>query len=122
LEKDVDRLQRDIVEQDATNKDQWSQINHLEKIIEDLVDRVAKTEDKANYAEATTQRATRSNSSLEHPNVVEHALKTLDKKTDTLDQRIAEVEQTVEQLNTVSTQPTNPEMDKLQTHIDSVEK
>jgi uncharacterized protein Yka (UPF0111/DUF47 family) len=24
LEKDIDRLQRDIVEQDATNKDQWS--------------------------------------------------------------------------------------------------
>jgi hypothetical protein len=24
MEKDIDRLQRDIVEQDATNKDQWS--------------------------------------------------------------------------------------------------
>ena len=110
------------MEQDATNKDQWSQINHLEKIIEDLVDRVTKAEDKANYAEATTQRVTRSTSSPEHPNVMENALKMLDTKTNTLDQRIAEVEQTVEQLTTVSTQPTNPEVDKLQTHIDSVEK
>jgi hypothetical protein len=39
----------------------------MEKIIEDLVDRITKAEDKANYAERaeeTTLRATRSNSSL----------------------------------------------------------
>ena len=60
LENDVQQLQRDILDQDAINKEQQSRISHLEKVIEDLVDRVTKQEDRANQETTSTQRATRS--------------------------------------------------------------
>ena len=60
LENDVQQLQRDILDQDATNKEQQSRISHLEKVIEDLVDRVTKAVDRANQEATFTQRATRS--------------------------------------------------------------
>jgi hypothetical protein len=48
LENDVQQLQRDILDQDAIKQEQQSRISHLEKVIEDLVDRVTKQEDRAN--------------------------------------------------------------------------
>jgi archaellum component FlaC len=75
MEEDINRLQRDTIEQDTVNQDQKARIDHLEKIIEDLVDRVTKAEDKANLAEASTQRATRSTTSQQQPTHLETTLK-----------------------------------------------
>ena len=75
MEEDINRLQRDAIEQETVNQDQKARIDHLEKIIEDLVDRITKAEDKANLAEASTQRATRSTSSQQQPTYLETTLK-----------------------------------------------
>jgi hypothetical protein len=48
------QLQKDIIDQDILNKDQEAKLDHLEKVIEDLVDRITKMEDKANKEETTT--------------------------------------------------------------------
>jgi sensor histidine kinase YesM len=52
----------------------------MEKVIEDLVDRITKTEDKANQEEKTAQRATRSTSSLQQTQV-EATIKKLTSQT-----------------------------------------
>ena len=54
LENNVQQLQRDVLDQDATNKEQQSRISHLEKVIEDLIDRITKTEDRANQETTST--------------------------------------------------------------------
>ena len=54
LENNVKQLQRDVLDQDATNKEQQSRISHLEKVIEDLIDRITKTEDRANQETTST--------------------------------------------------------------------
>jgi hypothetical protein len=51
---DILQLQKDMVDQDCLNKEQEAKINHLEKVIEDLVDRITRMEDKANKEDATT--------------------------------------------------------------------
>jgi hypothetical protein len=38
----VQQLQRDILDQDAVNKEQQSRLSHLEKVVEDLIDRMAR--------------------------------------------------------------------------------
>ena len=63
MDDEIIQLQRDILDQDATNKEQRQKIDHLEKVIEDLIDRIAQAEDKATQEEKTTQRAKRSTSS-----------------------------------------------------------
>jgi hypothetical protein len=47
----------------------------LEKVIEDLVDRVTKAEDKANQEEKSTLRATRSTSAQQQQHQLEATLK-----------------------------------------------
>ena len=47
VDKEITQLQKDMVEQDMINKEQHDRITHLEKIIEDLVGRIATIEDKA---------------------------------------------------------------------------
>ena len=47
------------MDQDVINKDQKSRIQHLEKIIEDLVARITKQEDRINVEIASSQRITR---------------------------------------------------------------
>ena len=47
VDKEITQLQKDMVEQDMINKEQHDRITHLEKIIEDLVGRITKIEDKA---------------------------------------------------------------------------
>jgi hypothetical protein len=42
LENNVQQLQRDILDQDAVNKEQQSRLSHLEKVVEDLIDRMAR--------------------------------------------------------------------------------
>jgi predicted nucleic acid-binding Zn-ribbon protein len=45
LDSDITRLQNDIVEQNDVNNTQQNRIDHLEKVVEDLVDRIMKIED-----------------------------------------------------------------------------
>jgi chromosome segregation ATPase len=104
MDDEIIQLQRDILDQDATNKELRQKIDHLEKVIEDLIDRIAKAEDKATQEDKTTQRATRSTSSQQHDQI-EATLKAMEQQTKKLDKHVEEVESIVEQLNDTSTQP-----------------
>ena len=96
MEKDIEQLQRDILDQDATKKEQRSKISHLEKVIEDLIDRVTKAEDRANITETSTQRATRSNASQQQLGQLESTLKTQGKTLKQMEERLEETELIVE--------------------------
>ncbi len=48
MNEDITKLQNDIVDQNDINHTQQNRIDHLEKVVEDLIDRIAKMEDKAN--------------------------------------------------------------------------
>ena len=48
MDGDITKLQDDIVEQNDINNTQQNRIDHLEKVVEDLVDRITKMEDKTN--------------------------------------------------------------------------
>ena len=48
LNEDITKLQNDIVDQNEINNTQQNKIDHLEKVVEDLVDRITKMEDKMN--------------------------------------------------------------------------
>ena len=56
LNDDITKLQDDIVEQNDLNNTQQNRIDHLEKMVEDLVDRITKMEDKANTQEPSNQK------------------------------------------------------------------
>jgi cell division protein FtsB len=57
---DITQLQKDILDQDRYNKEQQEKIEHLEKLVEDLLDRVVKAEEKARSEDTTKQKTTRS--------------------------------------------------------------
>jgi hypothetical protein len=86
------------------------------------VDRITKAEDKANLAEASTQRATRSTSSQPQLTLTANTQQTWETKTTQLEKRIAKVEFLTEQFNILSAEPANPATNKLQEKIDNVEK
>ena len=48
MNEDITKLQDDIVDQNDLNNTQQNKIDHLEKMVEDLVDRITKMEDKTN--------------------------------------------------------------------------
>ena len=48
MNEDITKLQNDIVDQNEINNTQQNRIDHLEKVVEDLVDRITKMEDKTN--------------------------------------------------------------------------
>jgi archaellum component FlaC len=48
MDGDITKLQEDIAEQNDINNTQQNRIDHLEKVVEDLVDRITKMEDKTN--------------------------------------------------------------------------
>jgi hypothetical protein len=48
MNEDLTKLQNDIVDQNDINHTQQNRIDHLEKVVEDLIDRIAKMEDRAN--------------------------------------------------------------------------
>jgi uncharacterized protein YggE len=48
MDGDISQLQTDTVEQNDLNNVQQNKITHLEKLVEDLLDRVVKAEDRAN--------------------------------------------------------------------------
>ena len=45
-DNDITQLQKDILDQDIYNKEQQQKIKHLEKLVEDLIDRVGKAEEQ----------------------------------------------------------------------------
>jgi chemotaxis response regulator CheB len=59
-DNDITQLQKDILDQDMYNKEQQEKIEHLEKLVEDLTDKVGKAEEQRKSENATTQRTTRS--------------------------------------------------------------
>ena len=54
LDSDITKLQDDIVEQNDVNNTQQNRIDHLEKVVEDLMDRIIAMEDKANKQETSS--------------------------------------------------------------------
>jgi ubiquinone biosynthesis protein UbiJ len=48
MNEDITKLQNDIVDQNEINNTQQNRIDHLEKMVEDLVDRIMKMEDTKN--------------------------------------------------------------------------
>ena len=48
MDGDITKLQEDIIEQNDVNHTQQNKIEHLEKLVEDLIDRIKVLEDKAN--------------------------------------------------------------------------
>jgi predicted RNase H-like nuclease (RuvC/YqgF family) len=99
------QLQKDIVDQDILNKDQEAKIDHLEKVIEDLVDRISKMEDKANMEENTNQRETRSKAAPPQKQPIDTKIQAMEKQHKDMEEHLQEVEGIVEQLNDTSTQP-----------------
>jgi hypothetical protein len=67
-------------------------IEHLEKLVEDLLDRVVKAEEKAKSEDATKQRTTRSAVAPQSDKQLTNAIQALEKKTKGLDVRLEEVE------------------------------
>ncbi len=94
-----------MVDQDCLNKEQEAKINHLEKVIEDLVDRITRMEDKANKEDTTTQRETRSKAAPPQKQPLDTKIQALEKQYTDIEERLQEVEGIVEQLNDTSTQP-----------------
>jgi hypothetical protein len=60
LAEAIKNLQSDIIEQDSVNKTQQAKIEHYERIMADLIGRVAALEDKDNTEEQSNKRTTRS--------------------------------------------------------------
>jgi hypothetical protein len=56
MDSDITKLQNDIVEQNDVNHTQENRIDHLEKVVEDLVDRITRMEDKKNTPESSSQK------------------------------------------------------------------
>jgi hypothetical protein len=48
MEEEITVLQQDAMDQDTVDKEQQRKIDHLEKLMEDLVDRITAIEDRAN--------------------------------------------------------------------------
>jgi ABC-type transporter Mla subunit MlaD len=95
--------------------------------VEDLLDRVDKAEKKAKPEEATKQKTTRSAVATQSEKQLASTLKALEAQTNGLNERLAEIESIVNQLNDPSTQPakkepSTQEIKKLNDLIKGVEK
>jgi predicted nucleic acid-binding Zn-ribbon protein len=104
LDSDITKLQDDIVEQNDVNNTQQNRIDHLEKVVEDLVDRITKMEDKTNTSETSSQKQTRTKPTFTAAQTTSH-LKELEHRMGKFQDRLQEVEDIVLQLNDPSTQP-----------------
>ncbi len=103
LDSDITKLQDDIVEQNDVNNTQQNRIDHLEKVVEDLVDRITKMEDKTNTSETSNQKQTRTKPTFTAAQTTSH-LKELENRMGKFQDRLQEVEDIVLQLNDPSTQ------------------
>jgi archaellum component FlaC len=72
MDGDITKLQDDIVEQNDINNTQQNRIDHLEKVVEDLVDRITKMEDKTNTPENSSQKQTKTKSTFTAAQTTSH--------------------------------------------------
>lgn len=126
MNEDITKLQNDIVYQNDINHTQQNRIDHLEKVVEDLIDRIAKMEDKANTQEKSSNKVNKTKPTFTAAQTTSH-LKELENRMGKFQDRLQEVEDIVLQLNDPSTQEiaqTTAPMDitTLETKIDAVEK
>jgi phage terminase small subunit len=98
LNDDITKLQHDIVDQNDINHTQQNRIDHLEKVVEDLVDRLTKMEDAANTQDTTTSKSLRSKATLTTAQMTAH-MKELEHRMGKFQDRLQEVEDIVLQLN-----------------------
>jgi archaellum component FlaC len=98
LNEDITKLQHDIVDQNDINHTQQNRIDHLEKVVEDLVDRITKMEDAANTQDTTTSKSLRSKATLTTAQMTAH-MKELEHRMGKFQDRLQEVEDIVLQLN-----------------------
>ena len=98
LNEDITKLQHDIVDQNDINHTQKNRIDHLEKVVEDLVDRITKMEDAANTQDTTTSKSLRSKATLTTAQMTAH-MKELEHRMGKFQDRLQEVEDIVLQLN-----------------------
>jgi chemotaxis response regulator CheB len=80
-DNDITQLQKDILDQDMYNKEQQEKIEHLEKLVEDLTDKVGKAEEQMKSENATTQRTTRSAVVSQSDKQLAHTIKALEAQT-----------------------------------------
>ena len=81
---------------------QQNKITHLEKLVEDLLARVVKAEDKANKAYVVATRSSRAKLAL-GPTYTTEQIKQLEDRMGKFQDRLQEVERIVEQINDTST-------------------
>jgi chemotaxis response regulator CheB len=87
-DNDITQLQRDILDQNMYNKEQQEKIEHLEKLVEDLTDKVGKAEEQRKSENATTQRTTRSAVASQSEKQLANTLKALEAQTQGMEERI----------------------------------
>jgi chemotaxis response regulator CheB len=87
-DNDITQLQKDILDQDMYNKEQQEKIEHLEKLVEDLTDKVGKAEEQRKSENATTQRTTRSAVASQSEKQVTNTLQSLEAQTQGMEERI----------------------------------
>jgi hypothetical protein len=87
-DNDITQLQKDILDQDRYNKEQQEKIEHLEKLVEDLTDKVGKAEEQRKSENATTQRTTRSAVASQSEKQLANTLKALEAQTQGMEERI----------------------------------
>ena len=80
-DNDITQLQKDILDQDMYNKEQQEKIEHLEKLVEDLTDKVGKAEEQRKLENATTLRTTRSAVASQPEKQLANTLKALEAQT-----------------------------------------
>ena len=72
MNEDITKLQDDIVDQNDINNTQQNRIDHLEKMVEDLVDRITKMEDKTNTQDTSNSKSLRSKTTLTNAQMTTH--------------------------------------------------
>ena len=94
MDQAITQLQKDILDQDGVNKEQQAKIAHLEKLVEDLIDRITVMEDKAQAQENSSQKPTRTKSTLTAAQLTTH-MKELENRMVKFQHRLQEVEDIV---------------------------
>jgi hypothetical protein len=95
MEIAIAKLMEEDKKQQEKNKAYEAKIIHLENIVEDLVGRIAKMEDKALQNETNNRRNTRSKATSEDTGLKEATAK-LDEKINRAIDKISEIEEIVD--------------------------
>ncbi len=87
MEDEITQLQVDILDQKEINKEQQDKTEHLERIVEDLVARIAAQEDKANMMDIATSKSTRTKAAAT-PAKMTAQLQALEDRTSKTEERL----------------------------------